>query len=102
MLKRLFPLRGGNWNNGVRSGLFNLNLNNVVSYANNNIGFRSAFGKSQILHFQGIVIRAISKGILALADKFVSVIETTAKQIETSKSGVVILDWMKLPVEIVQ
>lgn len=102
-MKRLFPLRGGNWNNGVKAGLFNLNINNLVSNVNNNIGLRSAFGKCRILHFQGSVISAISKGILALADKIVSGIAgATAKQMETSKSGVVILRRMKLPMEIAQ
>ncbi len=36
------PIRGGNWNNGANAGLFNLNLNNVRSNANTNIGFRPA------------------------------------------------------------
>lgn len=90
ILKR--ALRGGNWNNGANAGLFNLNLNNVATNANNNIGLRSAFGNSQKLHFQGNVISAISKGILVLADKmFIALCDrTTAKKIETSISGVVI------------
>ena len=36
------PLSGGNWNNGSNAGLFALNLNNVRSNSNGNIGFRSA------------------------------------------------------------
>jgi len=35
-------LRGGNWNNGSNAGLFALNLNNVPTNTNNNIGFRGA------------------------------------------------------------
>ena len=41
VLQRL-PLRGGNWNNGALSGVFALNLNNLRSNANSNIGFRPA------------------------------------------------------------
>ena len=33
-------LRGGNWNNGVKAGVFALNLNNAPSNSNVNIGFR--------------------------------------------------------------
>ncbi|GHV32343.1 hypothetical protein FACS18949_02940 [Clostridia bacterium] len=36
------PYRGGNWNNGVRAGVFALNLNNARSNVNSNIGFRPA------------------------------------------------------------
>jgi hypothetical protein len=36
------PIRGGNWNNGSKAGVFQLNLNNERSNSNNNIGFRSA------------------------------------------------------------
>lgn len=36
------PIRGGNWNNQANAGVFNLNVNNVRSYANWNIGFRAA------------------------------------------------------------
>jgi hypothetical protein len=34
--------RGGNWNNGTNSGAFTLNLNNVPTNTNTNIGFRCA------------------------------------------------------------
>ena len=37
------PRRGGAWYDGVRSGLFTLNLNSVVSYADSAVGFRSAY-----------------------------------------------------------
>lgn len=96
-------LRGGNWNNGVKAGLFNLNLNNVTSNVNNNIGLRSAFEKSRKLYFHGIIISALSKGISALADKIVPIIGTTAKQIEMSISGVVVplRGEANLPMEIV-
>jgi hypothetical protein len=46
---KLFPLRGGNWNNAASAGVFALNLNNVRSNVNTNIGFRAAFSHSQIL-----------------------------------------------------
>lgn len=95
------PLRGGNWNNGVKAG-WALNLNNVTSNVNNNIGLRSAFGKSQKLYFYGNIISALSKGILALAEKIISSFGITAKKIETSISGIVIPInvGMKSPVEI--
>ncbi len=35
-------IRGGNWNNGARAGVFSLNLNNSPSNANYNIGLRGA------------------------------------------------------------
>jgi len=35
-------IRGGNWNNGLNSGLFTANLNNLPSNTNTNIGFRCA------------------------------------------------------------
>lgn len=34
--------RGGNWNNGANAGAFTLNLNNIPSNTNTNIGFRCA------------------------------------------------------------
>jgi hypothetical protein len=37
------PIRGGSWNNTSNAGVFKLNLNNVRSNANGNIGRRSAF-----------------------------------------------------------
>jgi hypothetical protein len=33
-------LRGGNWNNGVNTGVFTTNLNNGPTNTNTNIGFR--------------------------------------------------------------
>ncbi len=35
-------IRGGNWNNGLNAGVFALNLNNLRSNVNSNIGFRVA------------------------------------------------------------
>jgi len=35
-------IRGGNWNNGARAGVFSLNLNNSPSNTNYNIGLRGA------------------------------------------------------------
>jgi hypothetical protein len=37
----LCVISGGNWNNGSTAGLWALNLNNVRSNSNNNVGFRS-------------------------------------------------------------
>ncbi len=36
------PLCGGNWNNGAADGAFAVNLNNLRSNSNANVGFRSA------------------------------------------------------------
>ena len=33
-------MRGGNYNNGANAGLFALNLNNLRTNSNGNIGFR--------------------------------------------------------------
>ena len=35
------PISGGNWNNSSNAGVWSLNLNNVRTNSNNNIGFRS-------------------------------------------------------------
>ena len=42
-MKRL-PFRGGDWNLAATSGVFALNLNNVRSNANTNIGARPLLG----------------------------------------------------------
>jgi hypothetical protein len=56
------PIRGGNWNNGSRAGVFALNLNNAQSNANTNIGFRPASGERQKAKPYGAGSRAPSKG----------------------------------------
>ncbi len=56
------PIRGGNWNNGSRAGVFALNLNNARSNANANIGFRPASGDRQKVSAYGPPHRAPSKG----------------------------------------
>lgn len=43
-----FPLRGGNWSNGANAGLADLNLDNIRSNANNNVGLRPALPLSQM------------------------------------------------------
>ena len=43
------PIRGGNWNNGASTGVFELNLNNTRSNTNNNIGARPALEMCQKL-----------------------------------------------------
>lgn len=35
------PISGGNWNNTTNAGVWALNLNNVRTNSNNNVGFRS-------------------------------------------------------------
>lgn len=35
------PISGGNWNNGATAGVWALNLNNVRTNSNNNVGLRS-------------------------------------------------------------
>jgi hypothetical protein len=35
------PISGGNWNNSSSAGVWYLNLNNVRSNSNNNVGFRA-------------------------------------------------------------
>jgi len=42
-----FPICGGNRNNGSNAGLAALNLNNVRSNTNSNIGFRPALEDRQ-------------------------------------------------------
>lgn len=83
MLIKRAPRRGGNWNNGSRAGLFNLNLNNELSNANNNLGFRSAFGNSQMRNIQGCYVSVQSKGTLIPAEK------SAAKKQPSSRPGVV-------------
>jgi len=48
------PIRGGNWNQGAISGVFNLNLNNSRANAGTNIGFRSALPSRQMAATQGL------------------------------------------------
>jgi hypothetical protein len=59
------PIRGGNWSNGANAGLAYLNLNNVRSNVNNNIGLRPALplkpeavsqGKLSVLRGKGAII----------------------------------------------
>lgn len=56
------PIRGGNWNNGSRAGVFALNLNNARSNSNTNIGCRPASGDCQKDWPYGSNHRAPSKG----------------------------------------
>ena len=35
------PISGGNWNNSSNAGVWTLNLNNVRTNSNNNVGFRA-------------------------------------------------------------
>ncbi len=70
---RRLPIRGGNWNNGANAGVFYMNLNNVRSNSDNNIGFRVAsllkvLARRCLSH--GMTSRAESKGIQALVALF--------------------------------
>ena len=55
-------LRGGNWNNGANAGVFALNLNNLRSNVNTNIGFRPALLQRQISDSQDCLVSARRKG----------------------------------------
>ena len=52
-MKRI-PIRGGNWNNGSNAGVAALNLNNLRSNSNNNIGFRPALTSHQMPRVYGL------------------------------------------------
>ena len=54
----MLPLRGGNWNNGSRAGVFALNLNHTRANSDDNIGFRAAFLSGQIPEAHGLRARA--------------------------------------------
>jgi RNA-directed DNA polymerase len=54
--------RGGNWNNGSNAGVFALNVNNLRSNTNTNIGFRPALLYSQKLVLYGAPASAENKG----------------------------------------
>ena len=55
------PICGGNWNNASNAGLSALNLNNLRSNANNNIGSRAAFHGCQKSHHHGDAASACQK-----------------------------------------
>jgi retron-type reverse transcriptase len=59
-MKRV-PIRGGNWNNGSLAGLGALNLNNLRSNVNINIGFRPALFQRQMPQAQGPAAGAMGK-----------------------------------------
>ena len=44
--RQRLALRGGNYNNGGGAGLFALNLNNMRTLRNRNVGFRPALAPS--------------------------------------------------------
>jgi len=52
------PLRGGNWNDASRAGVFALNLNEPRANSNHDVGFRAAFLSGQIPGAQGLRVRA--------------------------------------------
>ena len=63
------PISGGNWNNSSTAGVWYLNLNNVRSNSNNNVGFRA-----DSVSPHGLNSRSGTKG-----DVFRRVVQITAK-----------------------
>lgn len=65
---RKLPIRGGNWDNGVRAGVFALNLNNARSNVSTNIGFRAALPRisSEVITSRGYVQHTGEKGPVSL------------------------------------
>lgn len=57
------PICGGNWNNAANAGVFNVNLNNVRSNSNDNIGFRSALPSVSQICWQIKVCFPVQEGI---------------------------------------
>lgn len=49
----LCPISGGNWNNAANAGVWALNLNNVRTNSNNNIGFRADSGLPRTQQCEG-------------------------------------------------
>jgi hypothetical protein len=54
----LVPLVGGNWSNTANAGVFYLNLNNVRSNSNNNVGGRDCYFNLK-LHNEDTGVRGI-------------------------------------------
>ena len=48
-------LTGGNWNNGVNAGMFNLNVNNAATNRNTNIGFRTMLGLLRAIKHSSLI-----------------------------------------------
>jgi len=61
----LVPLVGGNWNNTANAGVFYLNLNNVRSNSNNNVGGRDCYFNLKLHNeytgVRGIQVPAVSE-----------------------------------------
>lgn len=47
------PISSGNWNNSSGAGVWALNLNNVRSNSNDNVGFRVDSGSPRIQQWNG-------------------------------------------------
>lgn len=61
------PISGGNWNNSSSAGVWYLNLNNVRSNSNNNVGFRADSASPQGSQLdrrgtKGDAFRRVTKG----------------------------------------
>lgn len=69
------PISGGNWNNSSSAGVWYLNLNNVRSNSNNNVGFRadsiSPHGSQDRSGIKGDAFRRAAVSAVELAAKSV-------------------------------
>jgi len=75
-----FPIRSGNWNNGSTAGLGALNLNNVRSNSNSNIGSRSALENTRNNNSKECCQCAIEKDATTLA-----IAKTRIKPLDASR-----------------
>jgi len=71
------PISGSNWNDSSDAGVWYLNLNNVRSNSNNNVGFRA-----DSVSPHGLNSRSGTKG-----DAFRRVVQITAKSVGFHDSG---------------
>ena len=66
----MLPLRGGNWNDSSRAGVFALNFNNPRGISNSNVGFRAASPpQPDIQSLRALFQRMGDKGICPLAER---------------------------------
>lgn len=72
------PIVAGNWNNAANAGVGALNLNNVRSNSNNNVGLRADSVSPQRLHLGHSGIKG---------DAFRRVVQATAKSVCFRLSG---------------
>ena len=66
----VLPLRGGNWNDGLASGVFALNLNNPRAATGDNVGFRAALLSSlDVAALRGCIQYREDKGACLHAER---------------------------------